>query len=90
MRCLRRQAGWHKYDETVINGDHIQFYRHFKQFGGLKILDDKTLKPVDRFLCFSEVSKVSPTYIRQKNNGLMDQNGKKSKNTPHKHRLRQT
>jgi integrase len=57
------KAGWQKYDETVLNGVHIHFYRKPKRFGGFKNLDNKSKNSDDRFLCLPEVSKVSHQHI---------------------------
>ena len=45
------KAGWQKYDEATFNGVQMHFFRKPKRFGGLKKLDDKVEKTVDRFLC---------------------------------------
>jgi integrase len=45
------KAGWTKYDEETFNGVTMHFYRKPRRFGGLKRMDDKTEKRVDRFLC---------------------------------------
>jgi hypothetical protein len=46
---LVRLAG--KNDEMTISGDQMHFYRKPKRFGGMKNLDNKVEKSVDRFLC---------------------------------------
>ena len=45
------KAGWQKYDEATFNGVTMHFFRKPKRFGGVKKLDDKSEKRVDRFLC---------------------------------------
>jgi len=43
------KAGWTKYDELIIAGVQIHFFRKPKRFGGVKKLDDKSEKGVECF-----------------------------------------
>jgi integrase/predicted RNA-binding Zn-ribbon protein involved in translation (DUF1610 family) len=45
------KAGWQKFDEVIIAGVQIHFYRKPKRFGGLQTQVDKPEKRDDRFLC---------------------------------------
>ena len=53
------KAGWQKYDEIVMNGVQMHFYRKPKKFSGAENRDNKSEKGDDRFLCAPEVSKLS-------------------------------
>lgn len=63
IRALGK-AGWTKYDEGTFNGVKMHFYRKPKRFGGLKKLDNKTEKRVDRFLSSGcgDVSRAPPSF----------------------------
>jgi hypothetical protein len=42
------KEGWTKYDETIFGGIRMHFYRRSKRFTGVKSLEDKGEKVVDR------------------------------------------
>ena len=58
------KAGWQKYDEATFKGVTMHFFRKPKRFGGVKKLDDKSEKRVDRFLSSQsgEISRTSSSF----------------------------
>jgi hypothetical protein len=50
IRALGK-ASCQKFDEATFKDVQMHFFRKPKRFGGLKKLDDKSGKGVDRFLC---------------------------------------
>ena len=58
------KAGWQKFDEATFNGVQMHFFRKPKRFGGVKKLDDKSEKRVDRFLSSrsGDVSRTPPSF----------------------------
>ena len=64
------KAGWQKYDEMVMNGVQMHFYRKPKTFTGGESRYSKSGSGDDRFLCAPEVSKVSHQHILDRK--LMD------------------